>query len=144
VRIPGAAGNASWLAEHTSVALRRTAPAGSAVERLASAIAAVDAEATGLGVGERVGFPTAVGVLATALAGPSTTGHRRRRTVRTRVCRPGRLRGQPACLGEHRAAPAAHGLDTARRRDNTRTRGGDRRSGLTAAMRRLQLVFTIG
>jgi len=65
VLFPGAQSNASWLAERVSRALRVGTDDGrSAADRLADAIAAADVEATALGVDEVVGFPTAVGILA--------------------------------------------------------------------------------
>lgn len=65
VLFPGAQSNASWLAGQVSRALSASVGGdGSAADRLAAAIAAADAEATALGVHEVVGFPTAVGILA--------------------------------------------------------------------------------
>lgn len=64
VLFPGAQSNASWLAERVSRALGSGPAIGSAADRLAAAIAAADAEATALGVHDVVGFPTAVGILA--------------------------------------------------------------------------------
>lgn len=69
VLFPGAQSNASWLAERVSRALSMGAAEGSAADRLAAAIAAADADATALGVDEVVGFPTAVGILASPVAG---------------------------------------------------------------------------
>ena len=71
VLFPGAQSNASWLAERVSRALSAgTRVGGSAADRLAGAIAAADAEATSLGVDEVVGFPTAVGILASPVDAP--------------------------------------------------------------------------
>lgn len=74
VLFPGAQSNASWLAERVSRALSLGAVAGSATDRLAAAIAAADAEATDLGVAEVIGFPTAVGILASPVDGSGGVG----------------------------------------------------------------------
>lgn len=74
VLFPGAQSNASWLAERVSRALSSGPAVGSAADRLAVAIAAADAEATALGVDEVVGFPTAVGILASPVGASSVVG----------------------------------------------------------------------
>ena len=71
---PGSDGNASWLADQVSRSLAARDGAGSAVDRLAAAIARVDALATAAGVEERLDFPTAVGVLAVPVASVESGG----------------------------------------------------------------------